>query len=106
MIYAVNLIPLRPGVSPDAFERFAVELDQPACLAHDVVQSFETYTVTEPICGEQPSAQILEVMGLRSWSEWVEARDNDPALAEAGRDFTRLADPATVTTFLTRRLSR
>ena len=44
--FAINLIPLREGVKVNEFARFSAQLDQPTCLAQDVVEGFSAYAVT------------------------------------------------------------
>jgi hypothetical protein len=94
--YAINLIPTRPGKA-DAFARFSAEVDQPTLLAQDVVLGFDAYAVTRRDEGA-PSVDIVEVMHVRSWDEWVEVRDNSEALKPVTAGFVELADPAAVRT--------
>lgn len=105
MIYAINLIPLRDGVTIDRFAEFSAEVDLPACLANDAVCSFDVFRVEGDSDGGSSSVQIVEVMGLRSWEAWQEALADDPALRAASVRFEQLVDPATVTTLRTRDLS-
>ena len=43
--FAINLIPLRPGVDVAEFASYSAELDQPLLMELDVVESFEVYAV-------------------------------------------------------------
>lgn len=95
--YAINLIPVRDGSSAEDFARFSAEVDQPICLAQDVVLGFDAYAVTrrDP---DAPAIDIVEVMHVRSWEEWVDVRDNLGEMSEVTNGFERLVDPATVRT--------
>jgi hypothetical protein len=95
--YAINLIPLRQGVELDDFARFSAEVDQPTLLAQDVVLGFDAYAVTRRDEGA-PSVDIVEVMHVRSWSEWVDVRDNSEAIKPVGAGFAERVDPSTVRT--------
>jgi hypothetical protein len=106
MLYAVNLIPLRPGADFGEFERFSNELDRPACHGSGVVKSFEVYRVEGRPDAEPASVDVVEVMGITSWEEWQAALAGDHDLETAAREFERLVDPAQVTTFLTQDLAR
>lgn len=94
---AVNLIPLRPGASIEEFSRFSAEVDQPICLAQDVVLGFDAFAVTRRDEGA-PAVDVVEVMTVRSWREWVDVRDNLPQMGDVTSGFERLIDPATVRT--------
>jgi hypothetical protein len=94
---AVNLIPLRAGTSIEDFKRFSVEIDQPICLAQDVVLGFDAFAVTRRDEGA-PSVDIVEVMTVRSWNEWVDVRDNMAEMDAVTSGFEKLIDPATVRT--------
>jgi hypothetical protein len=96
-IVAINLIPMRAGVPVEDFARFSAQLDQPTCLAHDVVLGFDAYAVQRRDPGA-PSVDVVELMHLRSWDEWVRVRDGDPALEPVTTGFERLVDPSTVRT--------
>jgi hypothetical protein len=100
--YAINLIPVRPGHA-DGFARFSAELDQPTLLAQDVVLGFDAYAVTRRDEGA-PSVDIVEVMHVRSWDEWVEVRDSSEALKPVTAAFTELADPDAVRTIFGTRI--
>ena len=56
---AVNMFRLRPGVTPEDFERFSVELDRPRCLAFDVVLEYEVF-LTE---GDGADVDVVEFEG-------------------------------------------
>jgi hypothetical protein len=101
--YAINLIPLRQGVELDDFARFSAEVDQPTLLAQDVVLGFDAYAVTRRDEGA-PSVDIVEVMHVRSWSEWVEVRDNAEAIKPVGAGFEQRVDPSTVRTLFGSRI--
>ncbi len=100
-IVAINLIPMRPGVPVERFERFSAEVDRPACIAQDAVLAFDAYAVERRDPGA-PDVDIVELMHVRSWSEWVEARDNDPALAHVTAGFDELVDSSLVRTLFVR----
>jgi hypothetical protein len=101
--YAINLIPLRPGASADDFRSFSAELDQPTLLAQDVVLGFDAYAVTRRDDGA-PSVDVVEVMHVRSWDEWVDVRDNGDAIKPVGARFEQLIDPSTVRTLFGTRI--
>ncbi|MEA2366726.1 MAG: hypothetical protein QOE69_674 [Thermoleophilaceae bacterium] len=94
--YAINLIPVRAGQA-EAFQRFSAEVDQPTLLAQDVVLGMDAYAVTRRDEGA-PSVDIVEVMHVRNWDEWVEVRDNSDALKPVTAGFEKLADPNMVRT--------
>ena len=96
-VVAINLIPMRPGVDPRRFAGFSATVDRPTCLSKDVVRGFEAYRLTEEDA-RALGADILEVMRVRSWSEWERVRDHDPDLEPVTRGFEELVDPATVRT--------
>lgn len=95
--FAINLIPMRPGVDPSDFVKFSAEVDQPILLAQDVVLGFDAYAVTRRDEGA-PSVDIVEVMHVRSWDEWVDVRDNAEAIKPVGEGFEKRVDPTTVRT--------
>lgn len=101
--FAINLIPLRAGATADEFTRFSAEEDQPACLAHDVVEGFDTYAVTRRMPGA-PEIDFVEIMQVRSWDEWVAVRDGAADLEPVTRRFAELVDPASVGTLFGRRI--
>lgn len=103
--FAINLIPLRPGVAPEDFARFSAEVDQPILLAQDVVQGFDAFVVTRRDEGA-PAVEIVEVMHVSSWDEWVAVRDNSEALVPVSEGFVKLVDPATVRTLFGTRIER
>ena len=103
--YAFNLIPLRDPSTIEDFKRFSTELDQPTLLAQDVVKGFDAYAVTRRDEGA-PSVDIVEVMHVTSWDEWVEVRDNAEAIKPVGARFEELIDPATVRTIFGTRIPR
>jgi hypothetical protein len=93
--FAINLIPLRPEARVEDFARFSSQVDQPICLAQDVVLGFNAFAVTRRDEGA-PSVDVVEVMHVRSWDEWVEVRDNLPGMEPVTRGFEELVDPSTV----------
>ncbi len=97
-VVAINLIPMRPGVDPQRFADFSAQVDQPTCLSKDVVHGFDAYRLSEEDA-RTLGADILEVMRVRSWSEWERVRDHDPDLEPVTRGFEELVDPETVRTF-------
>lgn len=96
-IVAINLIPLRDGATVDAFSKFSAELDQPTCLAQTAVQGFSAFAVRRRDPGA-PAIDIVEVMQVSSWDEWVETRDALPEMASLTREFDKLVDAAAVRT--------
>ena len=100
---ALSLIRMHPGVDPARFAHFSQTVDQPACLAHDVVRGIELFAV-ERAGGDAPPIDFVELMDLRSWDEWVAVRDGDAELRIVGAQFGALADPDTVVTYLCRRV--
>lgn len=103
--YAINLIPLRPQAAATDFARFSATVDQPTCLAHDVVEGFDAYVVVRRDPGA-PSVDVVEVMQVRSWDEWVDVRDNSPTMSRVVEGFEALVDPAAVRTLFARRIDR
>jgi hypothetical protein len=103
--YAINLIPLRPGVSAEDFAAFSLELDQPALIGQDVVESFEVYAVEHATDGA-PRVDVVEVLGVRSWEEWERLRDSLPELEPLNERFAELIDPDTVVTMRGPRIGR
>jgi hypothetical protein len=97
-VVAINLIPMRPGVDPQRFADFSATVDQPTCLEKDVVLSFDAYRVAQADAAGL-GADIVEVMHVRSWSEWEQVRDHDPDLKPVTQGFEELADPESVRTF-------
>jgi hypothetical protein len=102
---AINLIPLRPGVAQQQFVRFSAEVDQPICLAQNVVRGFDAFAVVRRDPGA-PAVDIVEVMEVSSWDSWVQVRDNLEAMKPVMQGFERLADPAAVRTIFARRVTR
>ncbi len=102
---AINLIPLRPGVAQDEFARFSSSVDQPICLAQDVVDGFDAFVVVRRDPGA-PAVDIVEVMQVSSWDRWVDVRDNLEAMKPVTEGFERLVDPASVRTIFARRVGR
>src|SRR5690349_11546904 len=94
-VVAVTTFSLRPGVDWSEFHRFSVELDQPTCLACDVVRSFAAYRLTSAPDG----VDVMEVMHVRDWAAWEQVRDNDPAFTPVMNRFVELVDVGTVRTW-------
>ena len=90
-ICAINLLPLKPGAALADFERFSAEIDQPTCLAQDVVEGFDAYAVARRDPGG-PAFDIVEVMTVRSWSEWERVRDGMAELKPITERFDQLID--------------
>ena len=101
--YAINLIPLRQGVPLEDFAKFSAEVDQPTLLAQDVVLGFDAYAITRRD-EAAPSVDIVEVMHVRSWAEWVEVRDNAKSIKPVGEGFQQRVDPDTVRTLFGTRI--
>lgn len=93
---AINMFRMREGVSPTRFAEFSAEIDQPTCLAHrDVVRRFDAYRVLRPLEGE-PGADIVEVMEVSDWQEWVRVRDHDPSMTAVMTGFDELVEARSV----------
>ena len=90
-ICAINFLPLKDGAGLADFERFSAELDQPTCLAQDVVEGFDAYAVTSRDPGA-PAFDIVEVMTVRSWSEWERVRDGLAEMGPVMEGFDKLID--------------
>ena len=101
--YAINLIPLRSGIPLTDFAKFSAEVDQPTLLAQDVVLGFDVYAVTRRDKGT-PSVDIVEVMHVRAWDEWVDVRDNSEAIKPVGDGFEKRVDPSAVRTIFGSRI--
>lgn len=106
MDQALNLIPLRPGVEVEEFERFSREVDQPLLRSLPVVLRFDAYAVERSVGASGLEFDIVELMAVESWEEWVRVRDEgtDQRLVEAGERFTRLVEPDSVVTLVLRDL--
>ena len=104
-VYAVNLITLRPGVAVDEFARFSAELDQPTCLAQEVVRGFDVYAVTrDEQRGSRRAIDVVEAMHVASWSEWERVRDGLPAMRPVVEGFGRLVPDDGVRTLFASRV--
>ncbi|MBO0678242.1 hypothetical protein JRC04_12285 [Mycolicibacterium sp. S2-37] len=97
-VIAINTFRLRPGVTTGEFERFSAESDRPICLGFDVVLGFEVYLAEEP----SGAFQVLEVMTVRSWTEWEKVRDGAPELKPVVERFDQLVEPGSVNTVFAR----
>ena len=102
---AINLIPLRPGVPQQEFVNFSATLDQPTCLAQDVVLGFDAFAVVRRDPGA-PAVDIVEVMEVASWDRWVDVRDNLEALKPVTERFDALVDSSTLRTIFGTRVER
>ncbi len=104
-VIAINLISVRPGIDPQRFADFSATVDQPTCLGKDVVISFDAYRVA---AGDAAAlgADIIEVMRVRSWSEWERVRDHDPELKPVTDRFDQLADAENVRTIFVEPVKR
>jgi hypothetical protein len=100
-ICAINLLTLKQGASLEDFERFSAELDQPTCLAQDVVEGFDAYAVTHRAPGA-PAFDVVEVMRVRSWEEWEGVRDGLEALTPVTERFDQLIEGEAVRTLFAR----
>jgi hypothetical protein len=98
-VTAINTFSLRPGVQRAEFEEFSRTQDRPNCLALDVVESFEVFVSTE----DDSRIDIVELMTVTSWDDWVAIRDTAPALTGVVARFEELVDVDSVNTVLTRR---
>lgn len=99
-VVAVTMFALRPGVRWYEFQRFSLELDQPACRSCNEVVSFEVYHVsTAPDGG---AADVVEVLRVHDWAAWESVRDNDPSFTPVLQRFTELVDLDTLRTWFTR----
>jgi hypothetical protein len=96
-VTAINLLSLKPDATLEDFTRFSSELDQPICLAQDVVSGFDAYAITRRGPGA-PEFDVVEVMTVRSWSEWERVRDGLDALKPVTDGFDQLIVGDTVRT--------
>jgi hypothetical protein len=96
-VVAINLIPLRNRTTIDAFRSFSAERDQPVCLAQQAVQAFSAFAVRRRDI-DAPAIDIVEVMQVSSWDEWVKTRDGLPEMASLTSEFNELVDGAAVRT--------
>jgi hypothetical protein len=103
-VSAINSFSLKPHVTAEEFERFSREIDRPACLALDEVESFEVYLVDHDL--GSAAVDVVEVMTVRDWPAWEHARDHAPSLAPVTARFSELVDESTVTTYLTRPVTK
>jgi hypothetical protein len=90
-VCAINFLPLKAGAEIEEFEQFSAELDQPTCLAQDVVEGFDAYAVRhrEP---DAPGFDVVEVMTVSDWSEWERVRDGLEEMAPVIEEWERLVD--------------
>jgi len=90
-VCAINFLPLKPGATIEQFEKFSAELDQPTCLAQDVVEGFDAYAVRhrEP---EAPGFDVVEVMTVSDWAEWERVRDSLDSMVPVMEEWDRLVD--------------
>ncbi len=68
-----------------------------------VVLGFDAYVVSRRD-ESAPSVDVVEVMHVRSWNEWVEVRDGAEALKPVSARFEELIDPSTVRTIFGTRI--
>lgn len=103
-VTAINTFSLRRGVSAEQFEAFSAELDRPTCLACDVVEDFQVYLVEgdKPVGDDSPGIDVVEIMTVRSWSEWESLRDNAPEFLPVLKRFTELVETGSVSTLFAR----
>jgi hypothetical protein len=93
---AVNTFRMRPGIPSSRFAEFSAQVDQPTCLAFtEVVRSFEAYRVAG-VGPDGLGVDIVEVMRVSSWEDWVAVRDHDPSMSPVVSGFDELVDPASV----------
>jgi hypothetical protein len=104
-VVAINLIPVRHGVAAEEFATFSSTVDQPLCIAQDVVLGFDAYRVVHDAGLERPF-DIVEVMRVRSWSEWERVRDGLAELRPVTERFDELVNSSLVRTFLATRIAR
>jgi hypothetical protein len=102
-IYAINLITLRDGVPVADFADFSSRLDQPTCLAQDVVLGFDAFAVERREAGA-PRVDVVELLHVRSWDEWVTVRDGLPAMEQVVAGFEALVPPDGVQTVFARHI--
>lgn len=90
---AVNMFRMRPGVDPQRFARFSAHVDQPTVLAHrSVISRFEAYRVLGGTEESPLGVDIIEIMEVSNWSNWIEIRDHDPSLIPVAAGFDELVE--------------
>jgi hypothetical protein len=87
----LSFVTLRDGVAPERFAEFATSVDLPTWRGKDVVIDFDTYRITD---GDH--ADFVEVMHVRSWSEWQRVGAEDPDIAPLAAAFAELVDESRV----------
>jgi hypothetical protein len=93
---AINMFRMRTGIPSSRFATFSSQIDQPLCLAHtDVVKRFEAYRIPAEHAIAM-GADIIEVMEVSDWEEWVQVRDHDPSIRPVMTGFDELVDPSSV----------
>lgn len=93
----VNTFRMRPGIAPERFAEFSATVDQPICLWHsDVVHRFDAYIVGGSTAESGFDADVVEVMEVSTWDEWLALRDGHPDLVPVAKGFDELVDPASV----------
>lgn len=90
-VCAINFLPLKAGARIEEFEQFSAELDQPTCLAQDVVEGFDAYAVRHRDPGA-PGFDVVEVMTVSDWREWERVRDGLDALKPVIEGFDQVID--------------
>lgn len=93
----INTFRMRPGVPAERFEEFSSRIDQPTLAAHkDLVTRFDVHRVLSASEGAPVDADIVEIMEVSDWAQWVAVRDNDPSLLPVITGFDELVDPDSV----------
>jgi hypothetical protein len=93
----INTFRMRPGVSPERFEEFSSRIDQPTLSTHaELITRFDVHRVMSSTEGVPVDADIVEIMEVSDWEQWVAVRDGDPSLLPVTTGFDELVDPDSV----------
>lgn len=101
----VSFITVKAGVDPERFARFARTADLPTWRGKDVVAAFDTYQL-DPQCRESFGADFMEVMAVRSLSEWERVASTDPDIKQLADAFEQLVHEPGVLRLLLRPVER
>lgn len=92
----VNMFRLKQGISQERFMEFSSTIDQPLVLAHsNIVHRFDVFAVGGATA-EALDADIIELMGVTDWDNWVQVRDHDPSLRPVTAGFEELVEHTSI----------
>lgn len=92
---------LLPNASPESFERWSKEIDQPALLRQPAVRDYQVLRVDPSDDRTQP--QFIEVIEVESRAAWDEARETRE-VQRLLKEWEAFCDPESVRVAYTQRL--